>query len=1037
MLIDELKAYHGESEALKLEYQEYAKKINDEYRVLLGRKASEIRILEGKIQDTAKKMDAWEQRLYQRIKYDLSMKTYSSVPETLKKFQINPIVCEESLTQEALCAEIKKLSEQHKEMVCVKREQLLDQNNKMLAKQQELLKENQEEHDKKHDEKRKALLQKYEESLSQCVANYTAFSTPSDAEDLPKNLLIGSSLIQNNASLKEISAADFLKVPFNIDVVKHGNIIVQVDSATTDSFNDIVENTMVGLLMNYLEAFPSGQAKVGIFSSYFSSMPKLGAFFSAIKKGGLSITSDPCTNQQKFSALLNDVENHCNMISAKMLENCCADLHDLYEKNIRTEPFQLVLVHNVLRDLTEENIRTFCGCITGMQRCGLRIIIVDDFSEEIFKSKSAMFKNTLMQIKESCQSFILTENGFVDEHDNAIDLIKLENDTTMQSVYDFCTEYCSHTAKNKLSFVPYEKIGFGKETANHNDYESIIIPVGLNDPDTWQIELNCVGRSPIANLVIGIPGTGKSTLIDSMIMNGAMKYSPDEVVFQLLDFKDGISSSVYTMEDCKIPHIKVVSQNNKPEEAEIILSNILAESERRNKEFQRLEHEIGVTVRNIAEYNRFVSENARGRKNMPRLIIVIDECQYLFEEEGLAKKCEDIVRKCRSQGIHLILATQTMSHKMWNTIKFVDGRYCFEIAKDDAEQLLNRKYAATIATDVPKGSYMAYASNNSGQDCEKIRIAYDGGKTDQYAKKIRDKWHDYPIDIVTIGDKDELNLTEEAFEKLVLPGNEFLVPLGENYVDHSTVYANCENGRPLLVVGTNVTAADHIFTSVVKTAAQKHAEIYVTDASRTQALCSLCRRIGMPKIHESDENGYLDMLLTLHDIYESRKGNIREHHAPVVFVVHSLQNINAFLNNTKLSKEESAPAAVAPDANMSFADFLAAKRNQPEKKEQSILGKESLFNLISNAYRANIFICLSMDSASIYSDSGEPVFSYQHRNILKMSDYKLLVENVSSDVKNIMEDSFKEKMMANFGPNMAFMSEKQQSFSKFRYFRHL
>ena len=119
-----------------------------------------------------------------------------------------------------------------------------------------------------------------------------------------------------------------------------------------------------------------------------------------------------------------------------------------------------------------------------------------------------------------------------------------------------------------------------------------------------------------------------------------------------------------------------------------------------------------------------------------------------------------------------------------------------------------------------------------------------------------------------------------------------------------------------------------------------------------------------------------------------------------------------------------------------FADFLASRQATSNTAQISISGKEALFNLISNAYKVNIFICMSLDSVTVYSDNGEAVFSYQHRNILKMSDYKILVENVSSDVKNIMEDSFKEKMMADFGPNMAFMSEKQQGFSKFRYFRH-
>ncbi len=1032
----ELKRYSPLLEALRSEHAKKRNEINEEYKVLLGRKQSELRILETKIVTLEKKINEFQEKLYKAIKEELISASFDSSAENLSKFKIAKPSKTNSQTSDMIAQALESSVLDYKQLKNQKKTRVLKENEALQAEQRRLLAEAQQEYDEKHIQMRDMLCKAYDESLMKCASNYDIYSHPLESDTLPKRVTIGNVVVPTNDALKEISAAEKLKIPCDVDILKHGNIILKIDSQHNDIFQDRVEDIIVGVMQKYMESFPSGQVKMGIYSSYFSSLPKLGAFFSAVKKGGLSITAEPCSNQPKFAAMLGTVENHCNIISAKLLENYCSDLYALYEKNIKTEAFQFVLVHDVLRDLTEENLRSFCGCITGLHRCGLRFIIVDDFSEEFFKNKSPIFRSTLQQILDSCQIFTVTENGILNEENDEVELVALEKNTTMQTVYDFCTEYCTNASKNRLDFVPYEKVGFGKEIADVDDYESIIIPVGLNDPNVWKIELNCVGRSPIANLVIGIPGTGKSTLIDSMIMNGAMKYSPDEVVFQLLDFKDGISSSVYTMEDCKIPHVKVVSQNNKPEEAEIILSNILAESERRNKEFQRLEHESGVTVKNIAEYNRYIAKNQCGRKNMPRLIIVIDECQYLFEEEALGKKCEDIVRKCRSQGIHLILATQTMSHKMWSTIKFVDGRYCFEIAKDDAEQLLSRKYAATISSDVPKGSYMAYASNNSGQDCEKIRIAYDGGKADKYAKKIREKWSQYPIDIVTIGDKSELLLDEKVFSAL-LRDSEWRIPLGENYVDHSVICANGENSRPLLVVGSNVDAADHIFSSVIKTAGHLRAETYVVDASRSQALCTLCSNLALPTIRESDENGYLETLLAVHKLYESRKKNIRDQHAPVLFVVNALQNIGAFLNNARLEEKagESAPTPVM-DASMSFADFLASRQSKSDNVQMSINGKEALFNLISNAYKVNIFICMSLDTVSVYADNGEPVFSYQHRNILKMSDYKLLVENVGSDVKNIMEDAFKEKMMADFGPNMAFMSEKQQAFSKFRYFRH-
>ena len=839
--------------------------------------------------------------------------------------------------------------------------------------------------------------------------------------------------------MAEITDDQELKIPYEIDARNSGNIVLKIDTSGFDTFDSFLENTILGLTMNYIESFPSGSIKVGICSSYFSSMQKLNALYSSIVKGGFSITGEACTNQQRFNSLLNTVENRSNLISAKLLENNCFDLNSLYEKGIKTEPYQLVVVHDMLQSLTEENLRAFYGCIKGLHHCGVRFIIIDDFSEEIYKNKSAAYRNVLSQILSTCQTFELKDNLFADKNGYVVELRKISDAMQMQHVYDFGVKYCENSKENELPYISYEKIGFGPSDADKNDYESIVIPVAINEPNVWKIEFSCVANSssatPIANLVIGVPGTGKSTLIDSMIMNGAMKYSPDEVVFQLLDFKDGVSSSVYTMEECKIPHIKVVSEGNKPEEAEIMLSNILAESERRNKEFKTLGKEIGSAVRNIAEYNKEVARNSRGRKNMPRLIIVIDECQYLFEDESLAKKCEDIVRKCRSQGIHLVLATQKLGHKMNKTVQFFDGRYCFEITKEDAEQLLSRKYASTIASEVPKGSYMAYASNNSGQDCERIRIAWDGGKTNEYAKRIRDKWSTYPINIVTIGDNSHLVVKHEKFCNM-LESDVFTAPIGENYMDHSMVLVNCENVRPLVLVGTNQNAADNIFSSVIISAMERNAQTFIVDAARKQKLKQAFAGYK-GNVEIGDETTYLDILAKVKDIYDERKERIRDEHYPVFFVINAFQNISNALDNIKYSCQKSEVVQNVDMEDDLFA--FAARRNQTQvdKTEKSpIFGKDTLLDLMSNSYKVNIFICLSMDTVTITNDKGDPVFASTQRNIVRMSDYKILVENISGDIRSIMEDTFKEKMLGNLGSNMAFMSIVQHDYCKFRYFQH-
>lgn len=1044
MLANDLVEFSPKIKKLRGTANDALKQITDRYAKIIAEKFGELKKLEDDIKAVEGQIEINKKTLKDGINYLLQKDFYAKNKETLSMFDVK--ITATATTQQQIDQTkkvLKALAEKLNSLEERQRKDFSQAEKEKKKLEEERDKEIEEEKSKyfaKRDKYYQVIKERYLEEKGRCVEDYNNMSIPNKAKKVPEYISIGNCLLNTNEELAKIISEEVIRIPYDIDAKNEGNVILQIDNSGFDTFDSIVENTLVGLLLNYLEAYPSGSAKVAICSSYFSSMKKLNAVYSAVIKNGFSVMDEPCTNQQRFNMLLNTVENRSNQIRAKLLENDCFDLNGLYEKGIRTEQYQIVVVHNILNGLSEENLKAFYGCIKGLYHCGVRFIIVDDFStDKPDDRRSASYRNILTQMTSMCQVFELKDGVFTDKNGCNVDLIKVSESMEAQHVYDFCSNYCKNSKENELSYIPYERIGFGEAEADPSQHEAIVIPIGLNEPNVWEVELNCVGKAPIANLVLGKPGTGKSTLIDSMIINGAMKYSPDDVIFQLLDFKDGISSSVYATDECKIPHVKVLSQNNKPEEGGIILSNILAESERRNKEFLALERKIGKTIKNIAEYNREIVSNSYGKKKMPRLIIIIDECQYLFEEESLAKKCEDIVRKCRSQGIHLILATQALSHKMSSTIKFVDGRYCFDVDKDDAEKMLSKKYASLVSSTVPVGSYMAFASNNSGADCEKIRIAWDGGKTDEYAKRIREKWSDYPIDVVSIGDQSPLEIEGDKFESL-LSQDAYDIPFGENYSDHSVVTGLFENSRPLVMVGSNQEAHDNILASVVISSIKRGCDTIVVDASMKQQLKSICDQETSPLVKCVDEKDYLKALKMVQDIYEKRTANLRDKHKPLVFVINATQNIADLLDNKKLIKGYELSLSEESESDMSIGEITAQLKQQIGLKTNDsntvIVGKETLMSLLNNAYKVNMFVCISMDSMHLTSSLGEKLFSHADGEILGMSAYKILVQNPSDAGSNIIGNSFKATMLNGVNENMAFASINQQIFCKFRYYQH-
>ncbi|OOR89482.1 hypothetical protein B0181_07160 [Moraxella caviae] len=170
-------------------------------------------------------------------------------------------------------------------------------------------------------------------------------------------------------------------------------------------------------------------------------------------------------------------------------------------------------------------------------------------------------------------------------------------------------------------------------------------------------------------LVAGTTGSGKSVLVNSLIMSMLLKYTPDELRLLFIDPKQ-VELMVYS----EIPHLltPVITDMS---EATAALTWCVTEMERRYKLLSMFR------VRQLKDYNEIVSQAiADGRpildplhspddsvsdivprlKPLPKIVVVADEFADMIMQIGKPAE-EQIVRiaqKARAVGIHLILATQ-------------------------------------------------------------------------------------------------------------------------------------------------------------------------------------------------------------------------------------------------------------------------------------------------------------------------------------------------------------------------------------------
>lgn len=167
-------------------------------------------------------------------------------------------------------------------------------------------------------------------------------------------------------------------------------------------------------------------------------------------------------------------------------------------------------------------------------------------------------------------------------------------------------------------------------------------------------------------LIAGSTGSGKSVMINSMVMSLLYKATPDEVRMIMVDPKR-VELGIYE----GIPHL-LTPVITEPKKATNALKNAVLEMERR----LRLLAEHG--VRNIDQFNKKIrklqeeprslfeekkEETREDLRPLPYILILIDELADLMMLEGrnVEESVTRLAQMARAVGIHLVLATQRPS----------------------------------------------------------------------------------------------------------------------------------------------------------------------------------------------------------------------------------------------------------------------------------------------------------------------------------------------------------------------------------------
>ncbi|WRF04920.1 DNA translocase FtsK [Helicobacter pylori] len=264
-----------------------------------------------------------------------------------------------------------------------------------------------------------------------------------------------------------------------------------------------------------------------------------------------------------------------------------------------------------------------------------------------------------------------------------------------QHMQDFATKIKAYYEKKKAVKRELKDLQKDEKFWTESSQFKVSVPVG------WDINHKevCfeIGNVQNHTLICDHSGSGKSNFLHVLIQNLAFYYNPDEVKLFLLDYKEGVEFNAYT--DPILEHARLVSVASSVGYGMSFLSWLCKEMQKRAELFKQFK------VKDLSDY--------RKHEKMPRLIVVIDEFQVLFSDkskESVERSLNTLLKKGRSYGVHLILATQTMRGADINRsiMAQIANRIALPMDADDSTKILDDDAACELVR--PEGIF----NNNGG-----------------------------------------------------------------------------------------------------------------------------------------------------------------------------------------------------------------------------------------------------------------------------------------------------------------------------------
>lgn len=400
------------------------------------------------------------------------------------------------------------------------------------------------------------------------------------------------------------------------------------------------------------------------------------------------------------------------------------------ENPLSLKDYILVVIDNFPDCIdTDEKRMSFVRLVNDSARSGFFFIINGKYKEQFYGKNYLENENS----SNASLSFSLKNNNiellnYTDPNysfvysDKENDLLSLKN-----KIYKHNRKLHTILLEEKKEYLA-DLLDENKDYVGYDIGKGINIPIGFTDEgQLYNFSTNVKDPGAAFAILTGNTGCGKTSLIHTLILMGALKYSPEELEFYVIDFKSSLGSAdfdQYTyrpgVENAYIPHIKYLSTKASKDSAFDVLNLINKFANENLVQFK------ACNAQNLNDYNER-AKNRSDLKPIPQRYFIIDEYAVMMDAGNAAdannfndvatisKSLLDILSRVRTTGVGIIFSGQKYDTLEANARSRVSNHLVYDLGFNDPEKIreaLNISYTDETVEQI--NNYYKYISNKQG-----------------------------------------------------------------------------------------------------------------------------------------------------------------------------------------------------------------------------------------------------------------------------------------------------------------------------------